>query len=139
MVYTLFTSVAQYPLPTFSNPSRTFLKRTHTLFLNAHTNHLSRLRTTTTTPPPPLHVCFSSPKPDSQDEVITFSALPKIKTQLNNQNSNCFLLLQENGEGLQILKRWDVPWEWQTVSLTSLACGLRCVLSFSVSISVEIG
>ncbi|KAL6218376.1 hypothetical protein ACLB2K_011590 [Fragaria x ananassa] len=31
--------------------------------------------------------------------------------------------------GLQILKRWDVPWEWQTVSLTSLACGLSFVLT----------
>lgn len=28
-----------------------------------------------------------------------------------------------------ILKRWDVPWEWQTVSLTSLACGLSFVLT----------
>lgn len=35
--------------------------------------------------------------------------------------------MQETGGGLQILKRWDVPWEWQTVSLTSLACGLRSV------------
>ncbi|XP_052187928.1 uncharacterized protein LOC127798415 [Diospyros lotus] len=28
-----------------------------------------------------------------------------------------------------ILKRWDVPWKWQTVSLTSLACGLSFVLT----------
>ncbi|KAL6969591.1 hypothetical protein U1Q18_029303 [Sarracenia purpurea var. burkii] len=28
-----------------------------------------------------------------------------------------------------ILKRWDVPWEWQTVSLASLACGLSFVLT----------
>ncbi|GKB44043.1 ubiquitin-activating enzyme E1 1-like protein isoform X2, partial [Tanacetum coccineum] len=30
------------------------------------------------------------------------------------------------GDGLDwpILRRWDVPWEWYTVSLTSLACGL---------------
>ncbi|CAO2829597.1 unnamed protein product [Amaranthus hypochondriacus] len=24
-----------------------------------------------------------------------------------------------------ILERWDVPWPWQTISLTSLACGIR--------------
>ncbi|KAG6426278.1 hypothetical protein SASPL_110499 [Salvia splendens] len=24
----------------------------------------------------------------------------------------------------RILKRWDVPWNWQTISLTSLACGI---------------
>ncbi|KAI7745516.1 hypothetical protein M8C21_019943, partial [Ambrosia artemisiifolia] len=28
-----------------------------------------------------------------------------------------------------ILRRWDVPWEWYTVSLTSLACGLSFVLT----------
>ncbi|WRX15964.1 hypothetical protein QQP08_008451 [Theobroma cacao] len=28
-----------------------------------------------------------------------------------------------------ILKRWEVPWEWQTVSLTSLACGLSFILT----------
>ncbi|KAL1806332.1 hypothetical protein ACET3Z_029400 [Daucus carota] len=28
-----------------------------------------------------------------------------------------------------ILKRWDVPWKWQTVSLTSLACGLSFILA----------
>lgn len=28
-----------------------------------------------------------------------------------------------------ILERWEVPWEWQTVSLTSLACGLSFVLT----------
>lgn len=32
---------------------------------------------------------------------------------------------KETGAQWQILKRWEVPWEWQTVSLTSLACGLR--------------
>ncbi|KAJ0037507.1 hypothetical protein Pint_22755 [Pistacia integerrima] len=28
-----------------------------------------------------------------------------------------------------VLKRWDVPWGWQTASLTSLACGLSFVLT----------
>ncbi|GMY26007.1 putative membrane peptidase YdiL [Fagus crenata] len=39
--------------------------------------------------------------------------------------------LQEKESGLEwpVLKRWDVPWEWQTVSLTSLACGLSFVLT----------
>ncbi|XP_006586025.1 uncharacterized protein LOC114423287 isoform X3 [Glycine soja] len=31
--------------------------------------------------------------------------------------------------GWPILRRWEVPWQWQTVSLTSLACGLGCVLN----------
>nr|XP_043637922.1 uncharacterized protein LOC122608913 [Erigeron canadensis] len=37
----------------------------------------------------------------------------------------------DKGSGLDwpILKRWDVPWEWYTVSLTSLACGLSFVLT----------
>ncbi|KDP41192.1 hypothetical protein JCGZ_15599 [Jatropha curcas] len=36
---------------------------------------------------------------------------------------------QENGLDWPILKRWDVPWQWQTASLTSLACGLSFVLT----------
>lgn len=39
--------------------------------------------------------------------------------------------LQEKKIGFDwpILQRWDVPWEWQTASLTSLACGLSFVLT----------
>ncbi|KAF3945431.1 hypothetical protein CMV_028204 [Castanea mollissima] len=36
---------------------------------------------------------------------------------------------KETGLDWPILKRWDVPWEWQTVSLTSLACGLSFILA----------
>ncbi|KAF7123914.1 hypothetical protein RHSIM_Rhsim12G0063600 [Rhododendron simsii] len=36
---------------------------------------------------------------------------------------------KENDLDWPILKRWDVPWEWQTVSLTSLACGLSFLLT----------
>lgn len=36
---------------------------------------------------------------------------------------------EESGLDWPILKRWDVPWEWYTVSLTSLACGLSFVLT----------
>ncbi|KAJ0256966.1 CAAX amino terminal protease family protein [Hirschfeldia incana] len=37
--------------------------------------------------------------------------------------------LQGGGSEWPILERWEVPWEWQTVSLTSLACGLSFVLT----------
>ncbi|KAM7464517.1 hypothetical protein LguiA_032638 [Lonicera macranthoides] len=45
-------------------------------------------------------------------------------------SSICFYNAGEESNGKsgsywQILKRWDVPWKWQTISLTSLACGLR--------------
>lgn len=36
---------------------------------------------------------------------------------------------KESGLDWPVLKRWDVPWEWYTVSLTSLACGLSFVLT----------
>ncbi|KAJ9187495.1 hypothetical protein P3X46_002946 [Hevea brasiliensis] len=36
---------------------------------------------------------------------------------------------QEGGLDWPILKRWDVPWQWQTASLTSFACGLSFVLT----------
>ncbi|KAK9116743.1 hypothetical protein Sjap_015690 [Stephania japonica] len=32
---------------------------------------------------------------------------------------------KETGLDWPILKRWNVPWKWQTVILTMLACGLR--------------
>ncbi|KAI4314163.1 hypothetical protein L6164_027098 [Bauhinia variegata] len=36
---------------------------------------------------------------------------------------------KESGLVWPILRRWEVPWEWQTASLLSLACGLSFVLS----------
>ncbi|OWM89552.1 uncharacterized protein LOC116199887 [Punica granatum] len=38
---------------------------------------------------------------------------------------------KESGSGLDwpVLRRWDVPWQWQTVSLTSLACGVSFVVT----------
>ncbi|XP_071690846.1 uncharacterized protein [Rutidosis leptorrhynchoides] len=42
-----------------------------------------------------------------------------------NKSSNS----EGSGFDWPILKRWDVPWEWYTVSLTSLACGLSFVLT----------
>ncbi|KAL9298179.1 hypothetical protein ACSQ67_024075 [Phaseolus vulgaris] len=38
-------------------------------------------------------------------------------------------LSSDSGLEWPILRRWEVPWEWQTVSLTSLACGLGFVLT----------
>ncbi|CAG7899794.1 unnamed protein product, partial [Brassica rapa] len=37
--------------------------------------------------------------------------------------------LQEGSSDWAILERWEVPWEWQTASLTSLACVLSFVLT----------
>ena len=39
-----------------------------------------------------------------------------------------FSFFQESGLEWPILRRWEVPWQWQTVTLTSLACGFGCVL-----------
>ncbi|KAL8224486.1 hypothetical protein R6Q57_019961 [Mikania cordata] len=50
-------------------------------------------------------------------------------------SSVCFYETKDssNGKGSEsewpILQQWDVPWEWYTVSLTSLACGLSFVLT----------
>ncbi|KAF0915398.1 hypothetical protein E2562_036096 [Oryza meyeriana var. granulata] len=32
---------------------------------------------------------------------------------------------EQNPEEWPILRRWDVPWEWQTVVLTMVGCGVR--------------
>lgn len=36
---------------------------------------------------------------------------------------------EDTAPGWPILKRWDVPWPWQTVLLTSFACGLSFILA----------
>uniref|UniRef100_A0A0D9XDN9 CAAX prenyl protease 2/Lysostaphin resistance protein A-like domain-containing protein n=1 Tax=Leersia perrieri TaxID=77586 RepID=A0A0D9XDN9_9ORYZ len=42
----------------------------------------------------------------------------------------------ENSDEWPILRRWDVPWEWQTVVLTMLGCGVSFVLTGLVEQSV---
>ncbi|KAH1053842.1 hypothetical protein GLYMA_08G300800v4 [Glycine max] len=51
----------------------------------------------------------------------------EIKALLGAQLFDYPNILQESG--WPILRRWEVPWQWQTVSLTSLACGLGFVLT----------
>ncbi|KAJ6429996.1 hypothetical protein OIU84_021414 [Salix udensis] len=36
---------------------------------------------------------------------------------------------QDKGLEWPVIKRWDVPWPWQTISLTSLACGISFILT----------
>ncbi|CAK8561503.1 unnamed protein product [Lathyrus sativus] len=52
--------------------------------------------------------------------VCFFNARDDSDTKLQNKDSP---------SEWPILTRWEVPWEWQTVSLTSLACGLGFVLT----------
>lgn len=47
----------------------------------------------------------------------------------DGEKSKAELQEKKTGLELRILKQWDVPWEWQTVSLTSLACGLSFVFT----------
>ncbi|KAG6429706.1 hypothetical protein SASPL_107759 [Salvia splendens] len=44
---------------------------------------------------------------------------------------------EENRLEWRILKRWDVPWNWQTISLTSLACGISFSDSFVLTGLIE--
>ncbi|MED6180258.1 hypothetical protein PIB30_008758 [Stylosanthes scabra] len=75
--------------------------------LNAHTT-ISHPRSFTFTSPPPTPRGFRS--------VCFFNAPNQPDTK-------------ESGLEWPILRRWEVPWEWQTLSLTSLACGLGFVLT----------
>ncbi|CAN1197431.1 hypothetical protein LINPERHAP2_LOCUS44055 [Linum perenne] len=50
------------------------------------------------------------------------------------EKPNTNLEPQKNGSDWQVLERWDVPWEWPTVSLTSLACGISFVLTGFVEV-----
>ncbi|GAB4839999.1 hypothetical protein Ancab_020709 [Ancistrocladus abbreviatus] len=50
--------------------------------------------------------------------------------------SNRALQQEDSVSGWPILQRWDVPWPWQTISLTSLACGISFVLTGLVETAV---
>ncbi|KAM7249986.1 hypothetical protein ACFE04_021869 [Oxalis oulophora] len=66
------------------------------------------------------------------------STIPQLKSTLicfsSNQDSNTNndtelkkdVVVKKNWP---VLERWNVPWEWQTASLASLACGLSFVLT----------
>lgn len=72
---------------------------------------------------------------------LPFSPLaPALKLQGTSTRGPCSICCYKNSDSKEsvdkdkgldwrILKRWDVPWNWQTISLTSLACGLSFVLT----------
>ncbi|PIM98181.1 hypothetical protein CDL12_29341 [Handroanthus impetiginosus] len=72
---------------------------------------------------------------------LRFSPLsPALKLRITNPRGLCTICCYKNdtheesvkkddGLNWRILKRWDVPWNWQTISLTSLACGVSFVLT----------
>ncbi|XVF03342.1 hypothetical protein REPUB_Repub04eG0252900 [Reevesia pubescens] len=101
MVATMITSVAQFCL---SASPKTLTKQTNPLLLrfpNNNTRLISIPRRKL------LPLCFFIAGKNNPN-------FPKkVETELE----------------WPILKRWEVPWEWQTVSLTSLACGLSFILT----------
>ncbi|KAF3431454.1 hypothetical protein FNV43_RR26185 [Rhamnella rubrinervis] len=117
MVSTAF--VAQSSIYCFSDSpklvsSKTSVKQSHGVFLNGHrsftlgcSNRVSCLSDVRLKKRRFRSVCF-------------FNAGDKSKGSFEEE---------ETGSELSILKRWNVPWEWQTVSLTSLACGVSFVLT----------
>ncbi|KAJ4829636.1 hypothetical protein Tsubulata_029310 [Turnera subulata] len=104
-------------------------------------------------PHPSLHCLFlASPKPKPFSSLAVNSAkqeehpfllnakfgfsrplpLPPNRRRLRSvcffnsgKESNNNAKLQDDGLELAIFKRWDVPWQWDDVSLTSLACVVR--------------
>ncbi|XP_044491477.1 membrane-embedded CAAX protease MroQ isoform X2 [Mangifera indica] len=101
-------SLAQPSLYCFSqfSSSKTLTNQTHTFLINTP-NPLSRFGSLKSKPrfgP----TCFFNAGKDSKP--------PNIQAN-------------ETKLDWPVLKRWDVPWGWQTASLTSLACGLSFVLT----------
>ncbi|XP_010257309.1 PREDICTED: uncharacterized protein LOC104597460 [Nelumbo nucifera] len=75
----------------------------------------------------------------SNEEVLRVQNLKGIPVPQRGHHSICFYNAKEESEGKfqgketgldwRILKRWDVPWKWQTVILTMTACGLSFILT----------
>ncbi|TYJ41123.1 hypothetical protein E1A91_A04G187600v1 [Gossypium mustelinum] len=109
MVATMITSLPRF---CFSASTKTFAKRTPPFLYNRPNTLLLKFPNTCTTlpsltPSKLLPFCFFNAGKDNPD----------------------FQKKEETELGWPILKRWEVPWEWQTVSLTSLACGLSFILT----------
>ncbi|KAK7317991.1 hypothetical protein RJT34_02676 [Clitoria ternatea] len=66
------------------------------------------------------HLSFTSKTKRALPSVCFFNAGDKSDSNFQDK---------ESGSEWPILRRWEVPWEWQTVSLTSLACGLGFLLT----------
>lgn len=78
-------------------------------------------------PYPPQSFLLPKFTVNGRSKLGSSSRLLSVSCSYNSQNGNP----QPKGGGLDwpILKRWDVPWPWQTVSLTSLACGISFVVT----------
>ncbi|KAL8035567.1 hypothetical protein ABFX02_12G105600 [Erythranthe guttata] len=57
---------------------------------------------------------------------------------LTNNSSPDEPVEKDNGSTWQVLKRWDVPWNGQTISLTSLACVVSCALTVLIEAAAVI-
>ncbi|XP_010683196.2 uncharacterized protein LOC104897927 [Beta vulgaris subsp. vulgaris] len=93
--------------------------------LSINTNSLSLLAQ----PPPYNSHSFLLPKftVNGRSKLGSSTRLLSVACSYNKSSNNP----QPKGGGPDwpILKRWDVPWPWQTISLTSLACGISFVLT----------
>nr|CAD1826438.1 unnamed protein product [Ananas comosus var. bracteatus] len=84
-------------------------------------------------PPPPSDHYFVSHAPPSPASTTlkkrTWNLSPPKRT-------NLLCPKQGSDADCPVLRRWDVPWEWPTVSLTMLACAVSFVLTGLVGSSV---
>ncbi|WCJ19136.1 CAAX amino terminal protease family protein [Euphorbia peplus] len=71
--------------------------------------------------------------PNGKHPLFLLRSTSNFATSQPRLSSICFFNAgdknKEKGSDLAILKRWDVPWDWPTASLTSLACGISFVLT----------
>ncbi|XP_048137214.1 uncharacterized protein LOC115755423 isoform X2 [Rhodamnia argentea] len=105
----ILSSLAQSPLRFFSNcPEPSRLNQTRSFLAN------SRL--------------FLSPR-RHRNGLSDRKRLSPVRSQDARDEPGGSSREEGSGSDWPILKRWDVPWQWQTVSLTSLACGVSFVLT----------
>ncbi|XP_059648849.1 uncharacterized protein LOC132294859 isoform X2 [Cornus florida] len=115
MALTIFTrsSLSSLSLSWKLNSSKILTHGTQTLLLKRDTNFSRRS----------LGFCRANASPDST------RMLRSVCFYSTYEESRAKFQRKESGLDWPILKRWDVPWKWQTFALTSLACGLSFVLT----------
>ena len=117
MVYSSCTTIVQPPLSCLAQSSHYFLSGFPILVKRTGSSLLSCRQ----------KVVLLRPKRRRLASSIYAGKEPKAKVEA-----------RDKGLEWPVIKRWDVHWPWQTISLTSLACGIRFLLLLTIAFICEV-
>ncbi|KAL6513900.1 hypothetical protein OROHE_019356 [Orobanche hederae] len=132
----LYASFTRSPVSTLSVSPKLCPPIIKTRFLGLRSSQLTsalELRSTSTRGPRPV-LCYKNNTPDDnlKKEIGSKVGIIFNPPMLASPAIELAEMYEDNAINRRILERWDVPWNWQTISLTPFACGLSCVLTETI-------